>query len=285
MSTENFNGRARAIPTQHPESQLFCIDQANTVLRQGNAGAPIDYDPFGYQHNTAFEAYPSFNGHLIEMATQTYLLGNGHRTFNPVLRRFHSPDTLSPFGNAGINMYAYCLGDPINRTDPSGKTPVLIKRVLRRLKFMDETPSDYLISLMAPSNTIFQWNPHFPLHRQGVNIDRNIEFYIAVHHELKGATAYRLNSSPTLGASAIAIDNSIIPKAIEDNISTLKKLIADREFLLTEHDKYIKNALKISIEHHRPTRAYRRAKRRVTWVAPPPSPSFARVRLIRQPDG
>ncbi|MFC9753074.1 RHS repeat-associated core domain-containing protein [Streptomyces sp. NPDC056921] len=36
------------------------------------------------------------------------------------LARFHSPDSLSPFGDAGLNAYAYCLGDPINRVDPTG---------------------------------------------------------------------------------------------------------------------------------------------------------------------
>ncbi|KPZ22499.1 RHS repeat-associated core domain-containing protein, partial [Pseudomonas syringae group genomosp. 3] len=30
------------------------------------------------------------------------------------------PDSLSPFGKGGLNAYAYCAGDPVNRSDPSG---------------------------------------------------------------------------------------------------------------------------------------------------------------------
>lgn len=51
-------------------------------------------------------------------------LGNGHRVYNPVLMRFHSPDSLSPFGRGGRNAYAYCAGDPINHADPSGRFAV-----------------------------------------------------------------------------------------------------------------------------------------------------------------
>ncbi|WP_434706426.1 RHS repeat-associated core domain-containing protein [Pseudomonas sp. Z1-12] len=47
--------------------------------------------------------------------TGHYLLGNGYRAFNPGLMRFNSPDSLSPFGEGGLNAYAYSVGDPVNR--------------------------------------------------------------------------------------------------------------------------------------------------------------------------
>ncbi|RMV11327.1 hypothetical protein ALP17_02676, partial [Pseudomonas savastanoi] len=47
-------------------------------------------------------------------------MGNGYRAYNPVLMRFNSPDSLSPFGKGGMNAYAYCAGDPVNRSDPTG---------------------------------------------------------------------------------------------------------------------------------------------------------------------
>jgi RHS repeat-associated protein len=61
-----------------------------------------------------------FNGQLHEPVTAWQLLGNGYRAYNPVLMRFHRPDDLSPFERGGINTYAYCGDDPLNRMDPSG---------------------------------------------------------------------------------------------------------------------------------------------------------------------
>lgn len=61
-----------------------------------------------------------FNGERQDDLSRSTHLGNGYRAYNPVLMRFHCPDFLSPFREGGINSYAYCLGDPVNRTDPSG---------------------------------------------------------------------------------------------------------------------------------------------------------------------
>lgn len=61
-----------------------------------------------------------FNSEWREPVTGCYHLGNGYRLFNPALMRFHSPDNLSPFGLGGLNTYAYCEGDPLNRSDPTG---------------------------------------------------------------------------------------------------------------------------------------------------------------------
>ncbi|WP_164588208.1 RHS repeat-associated core domain-containing protein, partial [Pseudomonas viridiflava] len=44
----------------------------------------------------------------------------GYRAYNPALMRFHSPDFMSPFSEAGVNPYAYCLGNTIALRDPTG---------------------------------------------------------------------------------------------------------------------------------------------------------------------
>ncbi|WP_268744425.1 RHS repeat-associated core domain-containing protein [Pseudomonas syringae USA007] len=48
------------------------------------------------------------------------MLGNGYRAYNPVLMRFHSPDSWSPFGEGGVNAYTYGEGDSVNGVDPTG---------------------------------------------------------------------------------------------------------------------------------------------------------------------
>lgn len=61
-----------------------------------------------------------FMGYRLDKASGCYLLGNGYRMYNPVMRAFYSPDSQSPFGVGGISRYQYCYFDPINRSDPSG---------------------------------------------------------------------------------------------------------------------------------------------------------------------
>ncbi|UXU85284.1 RHS repeat-associated core domain-containing protein [Burkholderia sp. S-53] len=61
-----------------------------------------------------------FKGYQLDQPSGCYVLGNGYRFYNPLLRAFYSPDGLSPFGKAGINRYQYCNLDPVNNSDPSG---------------------------------------------------------------------------------------------------------------------------------------------------------------------
>jgi uncharacterized protein RhaS with RHS repeats len=47
--------------------------------------------------------------------------------------RFHSPDSLSPFAEGGLNAYAYVGNDPANRIDPSGHFSINVVKLHRRL--------------------------------------------------------------------------------------------------------------------------------------------------------
>lgn len=54
-----------------------------------------------------------------------YMLGNGYRGFNPVLKRFTAQDTLSPFGIGGGHGYRYCNSNPVDNKDPTGHGPLI----------------------------------------------------------------------------------------------------------------------------------------------------------------
>lgn len=100
---------------------------------------PRNYLPYGYLNA---EKQPvgqlGFNGEFLATTMECYALGNGHRIYSPRLMRFISPDALSPFNHGGINCYAYCLNDPVNAQDPTGKfsfeTAVITVKAINRFK-------------------------------------------------------------------------------------------------------------------------------------------------------
>jgi len=118
--------------TQQRTPALFTSDQSATTLGVIGEGYNdfVTYSPFGYQRSSDNWVWPGFNGQRLERPLQIYLLGHGYRAYRSALNRFDSPDDLSPFGEGGLNAYAYCKGDPINMTDPSGHAGVatLLKR-------------------------------------------------------------------------------------------------------------------------------------------------------------
>lgn len=102
-------------------SVLLAVAQQGSILTRVNPCClpqSLAYLPYGY--HPGLTTVLGFNGERLEPITGHYLLGNGYRAFNPMLMRFSSPDSLSPFARGGLNAYVYCLGDPVNYFDPSG---------------------------------------------------------------------------------------------------------------------------------------------------------------------
>jgi RHS repeat-associated protein len=137
---------------------LLATDQQRSVLHALDATRPhlLAYTPYGHRvPENGLLSLTGFNGERPDPVTGAYLLGNGYRAFSPVLMRFNSPDSLSPFGTGGLNSYAYCVGDPINRSDPTGHTWGWLTVVLRRTGLMSPSaPVAQPAASRNPSATI-----------------------------------------------------------------------------------------------------------------------------------
>ena len=105
------------------ECHLLGTDLQQSVLHVVGADKhhSMAYNAYGHRPvENGLISVLGFNGERADPVTGHYLLGNGYRAFNPVLMRFNSPDSWSPFGRGGINSYGYCGGEPINRVDRNG---------------------------------------------------------------------------------------------------------------------------------------------------------------------
>ena len=120
-------------------STLAACDQQRSVLSMYEGKSPESYAYSPYGHHTQGSGLLlllAFNGEWRDVVTGHYHLGNGYRQFSPVMMRFCSSDSWSPFGKGGLNAYMYCAGDPTNHTDPTGHAGVR-ERVIRRLKLRE----------------------------------------------------------------------------------------------------------------------------------------------------
>lgn len=127
------------MPNQFLSTVLLTTDQRFSVLRSDSSRLvqSFAYSAFGFHALDGANLASRFNGQVLERTAQGYLLGNGYRSYSPALQRFTCPDSISPFGEGGLNGYVYCDSDPVNRIDPSGHIPDFAKPfrwLLKRLR-------------------------------------------------------------------------------------------------------------------------------------------------------
>ncbi|WP_110992820.1 RHS repeat-associated core domain-containing protein [Pseudomonas sichuanensis] len=149
--------------TPRPMTTLLATNTPGSVLwyladRQSKT---ISYTAFGHRL-PGLASSLGFNGQYLDQPSGCYLLGNGYRVYHPLFMRFNSPDSLSPFGSAGVNAYAYCAADPINRTDPTG-------HMFKLFKVHTQTRSREIPNAVANS----QYDPQLP----------SFEYWERVHPE------------------------------------------------------------------------------------------------------
>ncbi|GEM_PF-3105006 len=148
--------------------RLAMIDQQRSML--GGSILPKAYTPYGVVSDKR-GALLAYCGQARDSLTGHYHLGNGHRTFNPSLMRFSSPDQLSPFGVGGINAYAYCQGDPIKFHDPQGTA----RSVARSLLATSATAVGTAGADLAPYHLKQLWDMSVYSGNRQILIDNNLE--------------------------------------------------------------------------------------------------------------
>jgi len=109
---------AETEPGTDARTQLVGSDMQGSTVVEGKTVRT--YGTYGIQTPVSDSVVTAFAGELPETGTGWYVLGR--RVYIPALRRFTSPDASSPFDDGGLNRYAYCAGDPVNRIDPTGES-------------------------------------------------------------------------------------------------------------------------------------------------------------------
>jgi RHS repeat-associated protein len=102
-------------------------------MEDAGVNSHVSYSPYGYPGPGALNCVLGFNGEYRSDLSGFYVLGRGARSFSSTLMRFLSPDPYSPFSLGGLNIYAYCAGDPVNRVDRSGYyfSPAMTQKIHR----------------------------------------------------------------------------------------------------------------------------------------------------------
>jgi len=138
------------------DTTLLATDLQRSVLHtldKSPSKESFAYMPYGHlPKESGLTILLGFAGERHDTVTGHYLLGNGYRAFNPVLMRFNSPDSWSPFGKGGLNAYGYCLGDPVSFTDPTGHMVPVLNLIT---KMSDITLLENITSLSALESVHF----------------------------------------------------------------------------------------------------------------------------------
>ncbi len=135
------------------------LDNALLAASRRQGEAPNNrYLPFG-AHTSLAQAHTAFHGQYNEQPLDGYLLGNGYRLYLPRLMRFAQADQLSPFDKGGVNAYAFCVGDPVNRQDIDGRSSFFkharrLFKIKTKIKFKPDAKFPQFIGQFENPNNV-----------------------------------------------------------------------------------------------------------------------------------
>jgi RHS repeat-associated protein len=150
-SVEN-SGRVLYPISDHLGSTRVVVDD------QGKVAARYEFRPYGTSVSGQSDATVSHQFAGALHSAQTGLLLMGSRHYDPLLGRFLQPDPLisESADTQGMNRYAYARDNPINITDPDGRSAWPALLLLGTIALLDrDTRMDAASSVALTAATIF----------------------------------------------------------------------------------------------------------------------------------
>ena len=191
---------------QGQATTLLATDQKTSVLQHVSAAGTqaCAYTPFGHHPlENGITRLLGFNGEHPEAVTGHYLLGKGYRAYNPVLMRFNSPDSWSPFGKGGINAYAAFDNNAPNTIDQDGHFPIKIPNLVKTFQniFMGRVSSRVMKQARARATNLDDILSTRPLpFEQNAGLDTGADAFTGRRHPRleRRRDIYSLEGNPGL---------------------------------------------------------------------------------------
>ncbi|WP_092157818.1 RHS repeat domain-containing protein [Maridesulfovibrio ferrireducens] len=115
--------------TYEGKTFYFATDQVGSIFmvadERGNEVKRIIYDSFGnllFDSNEKVDTCVGFSAGLVDK--DTGLIHFGYREYDPTIGRFITPDPIG-FAGGDVDVYGFCLDDPINFVDRTGLNPII----------------------------------------------------------------------------------------------------------------------------------------------------------------
>ena len=139
-----YAGKQRIAKQANGTTTDYLTDQGNSVIHliqtdkdnQPKIIGSYVYSPYGIESTidqdkkAQSQKLFGFDGQLTDPHTGWQFLGKGYRAYNPLLHRFMSHDSMSPFDKGGTNGYVFANNNPIMKFDPSGHVPKWLSPIL-----------------------------------------------------------------------------------------------------------------------------------------------------------